>query len=116
MTELISYIIRGLPLGCVFALMAVGLVLTYKTSGVFNLAFGAQAYVSAAVYYETRVRHGWPIPLAFLLAVVVIGPAIGFVLDRALFRHLRNAPPLARLVTSLGLLVAIPQMVAIWFG
>ena len=116
MTELVSYAIRGLPIGCVFALMAVGVVLTYKTSGVFNLAFGAQAFVSAAVYYETRVRHDWPIPLAFLLAVVVLGPAIGYVLDRALFRHLRTAPPLARLVTSLGLLVAIPQMVQIWFG
>ena len=34
-----------------FALVAIGLVLTYKTSGVFNLAFAAQAYASAAVYY-----------------------------------------------------------------
>jgi branched-subunit amino acid ABC-type transport system permease component len=96
--------------------MAVGLVLTYKTSGVFNLAFGAQAFVSAAVYYETRANHDWPIVPAFLLSVVVLGPAIGYVLDRALFRHLRTAPPIARLVTSLGLLVAIPQMVQIWFG
>jgi len=115
-TELLSYVIRGFPVGCVFALMAVGVVLTYKTSGVFNLAFGAQAFVSAAVYYQTRVEHDWPIWAAFLLAVVVLGPAIGYVLDRALFRHLRTAPPLARLVTSLGLLVAIPQMVQIWFG
>ncbi|MCB9372185.1 MAG: ABC transporter permease [Microthrixaceae bacterium] len=116
MTDLVSYAIRGVPIGCVFALMAVGVVLTYKTSGVFNLAFGAQAFVSAAVYYETRVRHDWPIWLAFLVAVVALGPAIGYVLDRALFRHLRTAPPIARLVTSLGLLVAIPQMVQIWFG
>ena len=83
MTELLSYAIRGFPVGCVFALMAVGLVLTYKTSGVFNLAFGAQAFVSAAVYYETRVRHDWPIVPAFVLAVVILGPAIGFVLDKA---------------------------------
>lgn len=116
MTELLSYVIRGFPIGCVFALMAVGLVLTYKTSGVFNLAFGAQAFVSAAVYYETRANHDWPILPAFVLSVVVLGPAIGYVLDRALFRHLRTAPPIARLVTSLGLLVAIPQMVQIWFG
>ena len=116
MTELLSYAVRGFPIGCVFALMAVGVVLTYKTSGVFNLAFGAQAFVSAAVYYEARVRHDWPIWGAFLVAVVLLGPAIGYVLDRALFRHLRTAPPLARLVTSLGLLVAIPQMVQIWFG
>ena len=50
MSDLVNYIILGIPFGCVFALVAVGLVLTYKTSGVFNLAFGAQAYVSAAVF------------------------------------------------------------------
>jgi len=43
-SDLLNYIILGIPFGCVFALLAVGLVLTYKTSGVFNLAFGAQAF------------------------------------------------------------------------
>ena len=71
MTELISYIVQGLPIGCVFALVAVGLVLTYKTSGVFNLAFGAQAFVAAVLYYELRVRNDWPI----LAAAVEIGRA-----------------------------------------
>ena len=59
-TDLIDYVIRGVPFGCVFALVAVGLVLTYKTSGVFNLAFGAQAFVSAAVFYNAVVNHDWP--------------------------------------------------------
>jgi len=43
--------LQGLPPGSVYALVAVGFVLTYKTSGVLNLAFGAQAYVSAAMYF-----------------------------------------------------------------
>ena len=75
MTELLGYVIRGIPFGCVFALVAIGLVLTYKTSGVFNLAFAAQAYVSAAVYYELRANDGWAIIPAFLVAVVVVAPA-----------------------------------------
>ena len=50
MSHLLTYAVPGLPYGCVYALVAVGLVLTFKTSGVFNLAFGAQAYVSAAVF------------------------------------------------------------------
>lgn len=116
MTELISFVIRGIPIGCVFALLAVGLVLTYKASGVFNLAFGAQAFVSAAVFYDLRARHEVPLWLSFLVAVVVVGPLLGFVLYRALFRHLRTAPGIARLVTSLGLLVAIPEIVKLWFG
>src|SRR5689334_24740684 len=116
MTDLVGYIIRGIPFGCVFALVAIGLVLTYKTSGVFNLAFAAQAFASAAVYYDLKARHEWPIIPAFLIAVVVVGPLIGFILDRALYRHLRTAPAIAKLVTSLGLLVAMPEIVKLWFG
>lgn len=116
MSDLIKYVILGVPYGCVFALVATGLVLTYKTSGVFNLAFGAQAFLSAAVYYDVRVRHGWPTVPAFVLAVLVIAPMVGLIFDRLLFRHLRSAPEAARLVTSLGLLVAVPQLVLIWLG
>jgi branched-subunit amino acid ABC-type transport system permease component len=116
MTDFLSYVLAGIPIGCVFALMAIGIVLTYKTSGVFNLAFGAQAFVSAAIYYDTVARHDWPPALAFVVAVVIAGPLLGLVLDQALYRHLRTAPAVAKLVTSLGLLVAIPQIVKLWFG
>jgi branched-subunit amino acid ABC-type transport system permease component len=108
--ELISSIIRGFPVGCVYALVAVGFVLTYKTSGVFNLAFGAQAYISAALYYKLRVQWEWPIPWAVLVSVVLLAPLLGLLLDRALYRHLRTAPHIAKLVTSLGLLVALPEI------
>ena len=116
MTGLIGYVIRGIPFGCVFALVAIGLVLTYKTSGVFNLAFAAQAYASAAVYYQLRANDGWSNLPAFVVAVIVVAPLLGLVLDRFLFRHLRTAPTVAKLVVSLGLLVAIPEIVDLWFG
>jgi len=114
--ELVTYAVQGIPIGCVFGLLAIGLVLNYKTSGVFNLAFAAQAYVSAAVFFVTRRLHDWPLVPAALLAIVVVGPALGFLLDRLLYRHLRTAPAVAKLVTSLGLLVAIPQVVSLAFG
>ena len=57
MDEILSAVFRGLTFGGIYALLAVGLVLTYKTAGVFNLAFGAQAFAAGAVYYETRTRH-----------------------------------------------------------
>ncbi len=111
MSDLLNYIILGIPFGCVFALVAVGLVLTYKTSGVFNLAFGAQAFVSAAVFYNTVTNHDWPLLPAFIVSVFVVAPLVGFILERALFRYLRGAPAIAKLVTSLGLLIAIPEIV-----
>src|SRR3954469_19893481 len=110
-SDLLRALLQGFPIGCVYALVALGFVLTYKTSGVFNLAFGAQAFTSAAVYFVLRVRHEWPIPAAFVVAVILLGPALGFVLDRVLFRYLRTAGSIAKLVTSLGLLVALPSIV-----
>jgi len=109
--EVLRYAIRGVPVGCIYALVAVGLVLTFKTSGVFNLAFGAQAFVSAAVFYRTHEEYGWGTVPAFVVAVVVIAPLLGYLLDRVLFRHLRGASTVAKLVSSLGSLVAIPGVV-----
>ena len=111
-----QYAIRGIPIGCVFALLAVGLVLNYKTSGVFNLAFAAQAYASAAVFYVVRKEHAWALVPAVIVSVFVVGVVVAVILDRALYRHQRTASPLAKLVTSLGLLVAIPQIVLLFIG
>lgn len=116
MHDIVSSVIQGFPVGCVFALIAVGFVLTYKVSRVFNLAFGAQAYASAAFYYELRVKHGWPIPAAVLLAVVVLAPLLGLVLYWALFRFLRSATEVARLAVSIGLLLALPEIVKVVLG
>ncbi len=114
--QLLEYAIRGIPTGCVFALLAVGLVLTYKTSGVFNLAYAGQAYVSAIVYYELRKELEWPLVAAGVVSILVVAPLIGLLLERVLFRYLRSAGSMAKLVTSLGLLIAIPEIAKLVFG
>ena len=106
----VQYLIEGFPVGCVFGLVAVGLVLTYKTSGVFNLAFGAQAFMTAAVMYVLDER-GWPLWLCFVVSVVIVAPLFGLLLDRALFRYMRNTSWVVKLVSSLGLFVALPEIV-----
>src|SRR5437660_3083815 len=109
-SDLFRGFLQGLPPGAVYALVAVGFVLTYKTSGVFNLAFGAQAYVSAAMYFKAKVLWGWGTVPAVLLAVVVIAPLIGLVLERLIFRPLRNVAAVPKLVVGIGLAVAIPSL------
>lgn len=115
MTQFLSLTVLGVPYGCVWALMAIGLVLTYETSGVFNLAFGAQAYAAAIVFYKA-VAAGWPKWLAFVAAVLVVSPAIGLTLDRILFRHVRTAPVLVKLVSALGVLITVPAVVQLIVG
>ena len=108
--DLVRSIFQGVPIGAVYALIALGFTLTYKTAGVFNLAFGAQAFVAAAVHWELHVHHGWNVAVSAFIAVLVVSPVLGVALDFVLFRHLRAASSGARLVTTIGLLVAIPNI------
>ena len=108
--ETIRAFFQGLPIGAGFALVAMSFVLTYKTSGVFNLAFGAQAFISAAVYFELHLRRDWPIWAAVLMAVVLVAPVLGLLLERLIFRHIHAVSAVAKLVISLGLMVALPEL------
>ncbi len=115
MNNFLDYALPGIPWGCVFALLAIGLVLAYKTSGVFNFAFGAQAYMSALVFYVC-VHHGWPTLVAFVVSVALLGPGLGLLLDVAIYRHIRSAPVAVKLTGSLGMLIALPQIAEAVFG
>ena len=114
--DLLRSLLQGTPPGTVYALVALGFVLAYKTSGVFNLAFGAQAYISAAMYFHARQAWGWSIVPAVVLSVVVLAPAIGLVLERLVFRHLRIGSSVAKLVVAIGLSVALPNLFDVVVG
>jgi branched-chain amino acid transport system permease protein len=116
MSHFLSYAIPGIPYGCNYALMAVGLVLTFRATGVFNLAFGAQAFVAAFIFYLLVRSDHLPVGVAFALSVFVFSPLLGLALDRFLFRHIPTASTTAKLVSSLGVLIAIPQALPIFFG
>jgi branched-subunit amino acid ABC-type transport system permease component len=115
-SHFIGYAIPGIPYGCTYAIVAVGLVLTYQATGVFNFAFGAQAYTSAFVYTKLVQNDGLPIWLAFLLSVVVLAPLLGLIFDRYLFRKIPNTNTTAKLVTGIALFVGIPALLPVLFG
>ncbi|MEO7429289.1 MAG: branched-chain amino acid ABC transporter permease, partial [Acidimicrobiales bacterium] len=114
--DVLRALLQGTPPGTVYALIALGFVLTYKTSGVFNLAFGAQAYISAAMYFQARVEWGWSTLPALGLSVFVLAPLIGLVLERLIFRHLRTGSSVAKLVVAIGLSVALPNLFDVIVG
>jgi branched-subunit amino acid ABC-type transport system permease component len=116
MSNFLNYAIPGVPQGCEYALIAVGLVLTFRATGVFNLAFGAQAFVGAFAYDLLNQYQNWPQWAAFIVAVLIISPALGLALDRFLFRHIPTASTTAKTVSTLGLLIAIPFTIPILFG
>ena len=116
MEQFLGFALPGVPYGCTYALVAVCLVLTYQATGVFNFAFGAQAFASAFVFtYLTQYQNwsGWE---AFLVSVVVLGPVMGWAFDRLIFRHIANSNTIAKMVCSLALLVGIPSLLPVIFG
>ena len=59
MEQFLGFALPGVPYGCTYALVAVCLVLTYQATGVFNFAFGAQAFASAFVFTYLTQYHNW---------------------------------------------------------
>jgi branched-chain amino acid transport system permease protein len=109
------YFISGLVAGSITAISALGLLLTYKSSRVFNFAHGAIAYSLAIFYYYLVNRNGWSIETAAPFTVLVVAPLLGLFLYFALFRRLTHASPTVRLVSTVGLWVALPALVRILF-
>ena len=106
MTSFLAYTIVGISTGCIYALTASGLVVTYTTSGIFNFAHGAIGMVMAFAYWELSVENGWPQPLALLAVLGVLAPLTGALIERVLMRRLHGASTGMTLVVTLGLLLA----------
>jgi ABC-type branched-subunit amino acid transport system ATPase component/branched-subunit amino acid ABC-type transport system permease component len=101
-------ILSGAVAGALYAIMASGLVLTYSTSGVFNFAHGAVAYVAAVVYFELNTGAHVPIVPAALVAIGLVSPLTGLFLDKIMFRKLASAGSTVQIVATVGLMIALP--------
>ena len=56
-----EFIVAGIVLGGLYAIVAAGLVITNTSAGVLNFGFGAEAYFIARFYYYLNTQLGWPI-------------------------------------------------------
>ncbi|HEX9683538.1 MAG TPA: ABC transporter permease [Acidimicrobiales bacterium] len=115
MSNLLPFVVVGLASGALYGLAGTGLVLTYKTSGVFNFAHGAVASAGAYAFYELRTQRGLPWPVAAALCLVVVGPAMGLGLER-LGRALADASSAMRVVATVGLMLAIQGGLQMLYG
>ena len=105
-----GYVLASIPYGCAFSLVAVGLVLTYRATGVFNFAFAAEAYAATVIYSEL-ITHGVQRGFAALIVVGVIAPVFGALVDFGLFSRVPPSNRTAKTIMALGLMVLLPQIV-----
>ena len=110
--------LAGLAVGSAAALTGIGLIVTYRATGVLNLAHGAIAMVCAYVLRQFAVEWGWPLPLAAAVTLLVVAPGIGLVLDRLVFRPIAilEVDPARALVASIGVFVLLVGGAALVWG
>lgn len=114
MQDFFLFAMLGLGAGAVYAILGLGLVLVYRGSGVVNFAYGAMA-MFATFQYVDMVDGGMRETTALALTLVMSAVA-GVLLYLLIFRPLRDAPALAKIVASLGLLLALQQLAVIQYG
>jgi branched-chain amino acid transport system permease protein len=113
---MLQYALAGLALGSIYAIASAALVVTFVSSGVLNFAFGSMAYVVARFYYFLNSQHGWPTVTSALVALLVFAPLMGVVLYAFLFRFIRGRSTLVKLVSTIGLSVALPPVANLLMG
>jgi branched-chain amino acid transport system permease protein len=116
MDTFLVYLIIGIVTGALYSIAAAGLVLTYATSRVFNVAHGAVGMVMAYLMYALWVEQGLPEWLALVICVLVVAPAVGVFLDWAVMRWLERASVAQRLVVTLTLLVLCQGLASLIWG
>jgi branched-chain amino acid transport system permease protein len=104
-TTFLSLTVVGVVVGCIYALSATGLVVTYITSGIFNFAHGAVGMVAAFEYWTLTHEQGWPAWVALLFCVLVFAPLLGVLVDVAVMRNLHTASEEVRLIVTVGLMI-----------
>ncbi len=106
--------IGGLLSGVMYSLVALGFVLIYKASGVFNFAQGAMVYF-AALTMVGFIGKGAPLWLAFLLAFAVM-TVLGIATERLVLRKLVNQPPITLFMATIGLAFFIEGLAPMLWG
>ncbi len=116
MQQVLLFSLLGLGSGALVAGIALGVVLTYRGSGIINLSTGGMAMLAGYAFWALRVDllH-WSTPPA-LIASLLIAMAVGALTELVAFRPLRTAAPLAKLVSSLGVLLVLQASMLLAFG
>jgi ABC-type branched-subunit amino acid transport system ATPase component/branched-subunit amino acid ABC-type transport system permease component len=130
--QYIVFGLTGLGLGVIYAAIASGVVITYRGTGIINFAIGAMAAWGVYVYDELRRTGDIVVPVVGIdhrlhlidrpsFAVcftIALGScaALGLGAHLLVFRPLRNAPILARVVASVGLLLTVQALIGLQFG
>ena len=112
----LSYLINGISLGSVYAIIALGYTMVYGIAKMLNFAHGDVIMVGGYAAL-TMVMSVSPNPLAAILVAIVVCTVLGVTIERVAYRPLRGAAsPLAVLITAIGVSYLLQNVVLLVFG
>jgi ABC-type branched-subunit amino acid transport system ATPase component/branched-subunit amino acid ABC-type transport system permease component len=114
-SEFLPFIVVGIATGAVYSLMAAGLLLTFKTSGIFNFGHGAIATAAAYLFYFLHYVRGYNWEVSFILAALVAGLIIGLLMERVA-RLLANQRTDLQVVGTVGIYLLVEGIATVTYG
>ena len=115
MMSFISYLLSGISLGSVYAIIALGYTMVYGIAKMLNFAHGDILMVGGYTAFIALNQMGLPIPIAVLLSMTV-STALGVLIERVAYKPLRNANALAVLITAIGVSYLLQNLALLLFG
>lgn len=112
----ISYLINGISLGSIYAIIALGYTMVYGIAKMLNFAHGDVIMVGAFAVFTIVSTMGLPVWLGILISIIVC-TVLGVVIERVAYKPLRNAAsPLAVLITAIGVSYLLQNVALLVFG
>lgn len=111
----ISYLINGISLGSIYALIALGYTMVYGIAKMLNFAHGDIIMIGGFTIFVVMNTLGLP-PLLAVLIAVVICTILGMVIEKVAYKPLRQASPLAVLITAIGVSYLLQNVALLIFG
>ncbi len=111
----LSYLINGISLGSVYAIIALGYTMVYGIAKMLNFAHGDVIMVGAFAAFTVISTMGGS-SIVGILAAIVVCTVLGVVIERVAYRPLREASPLAVLITAIGVSYLLQNVALLIFG
>ena len=111
----LSYLINGISLGSVYAIIALGYTMVYGIARMLNFAHGDIIMVGCFTVFTIVTTMGGS-PVVGILASVVVCTVLGVTIERVAYRPLRDASPLAVLITAIGVSYLLQNVALLIFG
>lgn len=111
----LQYLINGVSLGSVYAIIALGYTMVYGIAKMLNFAHGDVIMVGAYIIFTITSTMGYP-PIVGVIVAVALCTVLGITIERIAYKPLRGASSLAVLITAIGVSYFLQNMALIVFG